>query len=193
MNLSPAALTMLMQGKQNPRALLSQMVAELAEDDPQLAMVGQYMLQASEEGNREDEDVSAENDDTEPAGLAPLGRERLDESELLSLRDEIGAVQSELAEQSELLQDLLDRNDELAAALGACPRCWGENAECSSCHGSGIPGSMLPDKQCLTYYVAPALRRVRTAVAAKRTKPCPIQSGLNQSGFSPVPAPGPLP
>jgi hypothetical protein len=38
-----------------------------------------------------------------------------------------------------------ERLGDLAAALGACGLCWGEDGRCPSCRGRGRPGMMRPD------------------------------------------------
>jgi hypothetical protein len=58
------------------------------------------------------------------------------------------------------LEDL-DRNAELAAALGAC-RCWGERPACPTCGGYGEPGWVRPDRALFAYYALPAVDRLRS-------------------------------
>lgn len=57
---------------------------------------------------------------------------------------------------------LIDRNDALAAALGAC-ECWGEDEDCEICRGEGRPGWTLPDRRLFLRFVKPALRAMRQA------------------------------
>ena len=55
--------------------------------------------------------------------------------------------------------ELLERNAELAAALGAC-ECWGDEEEdCPVCYGEGAPGWVRPDRRLYARYVHPAIRR----------------------------------
>jgi hypothetical protein len=51
----------------------------------------------------------------------------------------------------------------IAAALGACPRCMGENPGCRTCDGDGVPGALRPELQSFQRFVVPAVRRYRTA------------------------------
>lgn len=44
----------------------------------------------------------------------------------------------------------------LAAALGACDRCWGEDASCPACDGAGRPGSSPPHASLFDRYARPA-------------------------------------
>jgi hypothetical protein len=65
------------------------------------------------------------------------------------------------------LEDLRERNDSLAAALGACYLCWGEDPGCEFCAGAGTPGSNAPDEILLSHYVTPAIRRLRASPRAR--------------------------
>jgi hypothetical protein len=56
-----------------------------------------------------------------------------------------------------LLDELLERNLALAAALGACD-CWGQEPGCPICDGAGGPGWLPPDSQLFAAYVYPAMR-----------------------------------
>ncbi len=59
------------------------------------------------------------------------------------------------------LEQLRRRNDQLAAALGACYLCWGEDGECPICNGSGSPGAAPSHTRFFAFYVLPALNRLR--------------------------------
>ena len=65
---------------------------------------------------------------------------------------------------SSLLQELEELqivNDTFAAAVGACPYCWGGDNECSECEGEGYAGSAVPDMELFEEFIAPAVSRVR--------------------------------
>ena len=72
----------------------------------------------------------------------------------------------ELRELEEELHDLREVNDTLAAALGACPICWGGDRTCETCDGYGRAGCFRPDPALFVKLVAPAVRRVRTLTTA---------------------------
>jgi hypothetical protein len=57
------------------------------------------------------------------------------------------------------VEELRLRNRTVAAALGACPRCWGEAADCPTCRGRGRPGGRSPDPVLYHELVEPAVRR----------------------------------
>jgi len=62
------------------------------------------------------------------------------------------------------LRVLRRRNAQLAAALGACPHCWGEDPECTTCAGEGRPGSAPPHRGHFRHYVAAARGRPAPAL-----------------------------
>jgi hypothetical protein len=59
------------------------------------------------------------------------------------------------------LKVLRTRNDNLAAALGACHLCWGEDADCPYCGGDGGVGAFVIDAQLFDEIVGPALEQFR--------------------------------
>jgi hypothetical protein len=67
------------------------------------------------------------------------------------LRSRFDAMQDELDE-------LRERQDRLAAALGACAECWGEDLECEVCGGTGTPGAFVPDPRLYRAIVSPVCR-----------------------------------
>jgi hypothetical protein len=70
--------------------------------------------------------------------------------------DRIRALEAELA-------GLRQVNDTVAAALGACPICWGGDPQCEACSGRGRAGFVLPASDLFQKLVAPAVRRVMRA------------------------------
>jgi hypothetical protein len=59
----------------------------------------------------------------------------------------------------------------VAAIVGACPRCLGEDASCAGCGGKGQPGYGAPDKAALLAWITPPLRRLGLCVSARRRQP----------------------
>lgn len=88
------------------------------------------------------------------------------------IREEVRAeLEASIAELSETAQKLFDEREEarvrletLAAALGACPVCFGENLLCETCHGAGRPGARAPAGQEFRTFILPAVERVRAAI-----------------------------
>ena len=56
---------------------------------------------------------------------------------------------------------LIELTETLAAALGACPACWGEDEHCNECRGRGRPGAFTPDEEAFADIVLPVIRRMR--------------------------------
>src|SRR5262249_639991 len=73
------------------------------------------------------------------------------------------------------------RNTVLADALGACPRCWGEDVRCVRCRGRGRPGGRRPDRLLFTEIVEPAIQRA-TARPASAGPPVPASETRNEAG-----------
>ena len=88
------------------------------------------------------------------------------------LRGRMEALIEELKTQLESVQAeqrvLSERNDFLAAALGACCLCWGQDSRCRSCRGRGEPGFAIPDKDLFDQYVLPAVQTFRAQQARFR-------------------------
>jgi hypothetical protein len=115
------------------------------------------------------------------ASAAPLSGEAEppDEDQLRLEQEELERRRERLEEQRQRMRDLQQtltslyaeietlrvRNDTLAAALGACYLCFGEDPLCPECSGNGEPGSLKPDAAAFRQYVVPALRRARSGRA----------------------------
>jgi hypothetical protein len=101
---------------------------------------------------------------------APASKPQTDPHVLLrAARDALNAMQS--------------RNAIIAAALGACRECWGEELECPECKGAGGPGWIAPDPTAFETWVAPAIRAVARGAGGsseeERKKPAARQRNAN--------------
>jgi hypothetical protein len=100
------------------------------------------------------------------------GDENNDGQQRDAIREEVRAEQAAaIAELSETAQTLFDERESirarlemLAAALGACPVCFGENVLCEICHGAGRPGGRAPSAPEFRMFILPAVERVRAAI-----------------------------
>jgi hypothetical protein len=70
----------------------------------------------------------------------------------------------------------------IAAALGACARCWGDDPRCRDCGGAGTSGFFEPDRELFLCYVLPALRRVHARADARST---PRAQGAHEAETQP--------
>ena len=140
-------------GGGDPAALLAD------SDDPRMKLFAQ-LLARRQEAAAQAEGAGAEAEESaprfavetiemepEPAGPSPAE---------LRLRRRLAMAEEEIARLEEV-------NDLLAAALGACERCWGEDRRCPRCRGRGRPGARRPDPDLFARLVVPAVERVRRA------------------------------
>lgn len=115
------------------------LLAQLAQQDPRMALLAGLLAQRNTE-------VSDADLDDEPA---PGRRD-----------DTVARVRRRVRDLCEQVSSLRARNDAFAAAVGACSVCWGENAGCLLCGGDGTAGSMPVDPDGFLRYVAPAVRNL---------------------------------
>jgi len=115
------------------RTMLQSLLAERAAADPSMGLLMQMM--ASQEAP-----PASTGEATDRQERAQRRRERIEEmrAELIELRQ---------------------RNDDLAAALGACPACWGRIDDCEECDGEGAPGWEPPDPALFEELITPAVAR----------------------------------
>ena len=133
------------------------LLAKLAEADPTVGLITQFLAQNRQERDREtsaqDEGGSQtleQFDESDPARMHSRETSRAAHR----LRQKIASMRKELME-------LRQRNDALAAALGACHLCWGSDPECEICDGRGGPGASEPDKRLFAELVRPAVRALQ--------------------------------
>lgn len=115
----------------DPQALARRMMADLQESNPSLAALAQLM--------------QARTIVPEPV-TDGLG------DEVLRLAEQLAAAEARIDAMKRQARRLLaahraatERLGDLAAALGACGWCWGEDDSCPSCRGRGRPGMVRPD------------------------------------------------
>jgi hypothetical protein len=130
--------------------LLSQLGGADDDADPTANLLARYLVQAQA---REEEPPEDEEDEESSPELEEARSE-----ERTRVFEQLRLTMEEIYEELEALRE---RNNDLAAALGACYRCWGEDFGCEICGGTGGPGSSMPDAELLARLVAPAARRLR--------------------------------
>jgi hypothetical protein len=156
----------------NPSSALDiqELLAQQASTNPMAAMLAKHLAEQKASAS------SSPVIDVEASEEAPLSK------------DQEAAIQNEQtsAELSELRQNVKDmcaelkllrnRNDELAAAVGACCLCWGQNLECRSCRGRGGPGFCIPDETLFEEFVLPAVQTLRAQKTKIRNSSSTMQS-----------------
>lgn len=106
--------------------------------------------------------VSAQRDELEGTALGFTAEEVDELTDRLDERArEVRRLTAQLDSAGSELQLLRDRTNRLAAALGACASCWGEDPGCRECHGHGRPGRSMPDEGLFTEVVMPAVLLMR--------------------------------
>lgn len=138
---------------------VEQLLAQMGEGDPRVSLVTKYLASRRE----------AQEAEAEEAAAAEAEREAVEAEKQAALRSLQRMARSMYAE----LEELRGRNDMLAAALGACYLCWGENAMCEVCAGAGAPGSTPPDAELFAALVVPAARRMQRRRKQAGTRPAP--------------------
>jgi hypothetical protein len=93
---------------------------------------------------------------TQPDAPRDVGDRATESRRSRSLRHRMSAMRAEL-------QELREHNDGLAAALGACYQCWGNDARCEVCRGTGRAGTFEPDRRLFKKFVSPAIRALQAS------------------------------
>jgi hypothetical protein len=140
-----------------------QLLAQMGESDPRVSLVSKYLASRRE----------AEEAEAEESAAVEAAREAAEAEKQAAVRTLQRMARSMYAE----LEELRGRNDMLAAALGACYLCWGENVLCEVCGGEGAPGFTSPDGELFKELVSPAMRRMqrRRKQAGTRKTPPPTK------------------
>lgn len=141
------------QGEDAPDA--TAILSQLAEEDPLLALVAQHLATRN---NDVEEPTDDDDDDAEEAW------------QLEETRREVERYRTRALELEQRLRWYRRCNRTLAASLGACPSCWGADAECRRCEGDGRPGAFAPDRDLFAAWVGPALRRLQAGMEQDSSK-----------------------
>ena len=160
------------QGGVSPQEML---LSQLGENNSNVAMLSQLLSTSTE--TDDDEDLDDEFDEDEADIESELARDYDEKVRTLAAYeekyDQLAAVaqqlKSKLQDAYAELEDLRDRNDEIAEALGACHLCWGEDLDCEVCRGDGYPGFFQPDTDMFRQYVTPATRRLQQRPKARQS------------------------
>jgi hypothetical protein len=114
--------------------------------DPRIRMIAEWAARQAQQVD--DSGPIVDTTAVEEPAVAPQTS-----SERRRLLRRIRSLTDELSFQQEI-------GDTLAAALGACYLCWGEDRDCKHCRGRGVPGWASPEPELFDEYIAPAVRRM---------------------------------
>jgi hypothetical protein len=125
--------------------MLAQMMADLGRSNPQLAMLAQIMQSRAP--------VSQSGD----AGANSAAEEEIASltAQLDEMRVRLDTTQRQMRRLLDAHRAATDRIADLAAALGACGLCWGEDAACPNCRGRGRAGMVRPDSELRARLLGP--------------------------------------
>ena len=137
--------------------------------DPQKVMLSLLGQAADQPGADMLLKMVGEGEEEAPEALREELREEIREEQAEAM-EALEAVGAQLLAENRALQMRLDS---LAAALGACPACFGEDLLCETCRGEGAPGSRLPQAAEFHHYVRPAVDRVGAALRRSPPRPWP--------------------
>jgi hypothetical protein len=115
---------------------LHAMMQELGGSDPRMAMLMQFLQPQRAQAVADDPALDERN-----AVIEDLSA-RLDAAE-----DRLHRMDTIARRLHSLHQAASRRLSELAAALGACGLCWGEDDQCPGCRGRGRAGMVRPDPE----------------------------------------------
>jgi hypothetical protein len=144
-------------------ALLKQLAAQESIDPTVQSLLARAITERAQFGGR-----NQGESDEDPDRVARRRRA------MRTLRERFEAMEDELDE-------LRDRNDMLAAALGACAQCWGEDPGCELCAGGGGPGSYPPDQHLFDQLVRPGLRKLHATRQSRSDVPQPARPTTGRS------------
>lgn len=149
----------LLMGGQGGQANVEELLNDNSDLDPMTRML---MSQALSGNSTADEEIE---DDRDPEDDRQSRRRTLDR-----LRARFERMQQQIEEMQWQLEEMETQNDTLAAALGACYLCWGQDAHCPVCRGNGKPGSTPPDLSLFRHWILPAIRAAQTAAQQRLTR-----------------------
>jgi hypothetical protein len=153
-NSNPAVNDMLSRLRSSPGADLQQsfrdLVAQAGNSNPIAGLLASQLAQPQATSPKHEPRV-VEAETIEADTFAAEQGARANDIALRELRRQVESMFAEL-------KVLRERTDSLAAALGACCLCWGQDPECRFCHGRGAPGYTMPDETLLAQLVLPAIR-----------------------------------
>jgi hypothetical protein len=148
-----ALLQTISSGATDPTSLVLSQLGGLAQDNPGLAML-LGLLGRHTSGKEAEARPKEDDEDAQLAAQRAESAQRETARHLSELKETIKDLYAEL-------KILRERNDRVAAAVGACYVCFGSDPFCEECGGRGSPGSRLSEPAAYREYVLPAVLRVQ--------------------------------
>ncbi len=137
---------------------VQELLSQLESTDPTVGLIAKYLAarQVSGSESSSEEAIEVEGEAVYTAEVQSVAVEQFER--LAQVVQRLGGHVTKLRAELDQLREV---NDALAAALGACYLCWGKDAGCPVCHGTGGPGTAMPDKRLFARFVAPTLRTLQ--------------------------------
>ncbi|PSB14143.1 hypothetical protein C7B76_17280 [filamentous cyanobacterium CCP2] len=189
MDINPLLLQALAGAGSEGLSVKDVLLSQLDETDPTTSLLVKLLAQQPSETIVDESQSEFElelESESDPERLQKEQRARARAAEkakaLRHLRNTIDLLYAEL-------EDLRARNDMLAAALGACYLCWGEDAQCPECGGQGGAGFFTLDRSLFGQFVVPAVHRYKQETANPRSAMNPKATGSrpNSQQTNPIP------
>jgi hypothetical protein len=139
---SYSTLLQQMLGVNGEKPSMQSLLARVAETNPRFAPVVNYLAQRHAE--RQEQEAN------EPTEVTV--------EEVTNQHESLEKLKRKVKRLYEELQTLRGRNDALAAALGACYLCWGDDPACPVCSGVGRPGWRPVEDSLFEEWILPAAR-----------------------------------
>jgi hypothetical protein len=171
-----ALVDMLARMRSSPDAIsnlnIEELLAQQGQTNPMAAMLAKHLAERKASNSLREQarviDVEASEVDTKLPTEETHNQWEDSAASLAELRQHLNGMLSEM-------KLLRDRNDALAAAVGACCLCWGESLECRSCRGRGGPGFCMPDETLFVEFVLPAVQTLRAQRAKVKSSSPQVQ------------------
>jgi hypothetical protein len=155
----------------NPIPDPQQLFAQFGGGNPLLSALGKHFTEIQSNGSGH---TTGSIIDVEPQAENEEAIDRSNELSEKASTDAVNELREDVKVLSAELKALRDRNDLLAATLGACCLCWGQDPECRFCRGRGRPGFTLPDEAHIGEFVLPAIQRLRAERAKNICSTSPL-------------------
>ena len=137
----------------NPFDPMQAILSQLNNSDPQMKQLIEQQLLANQQKKKAE--VTAED----ILRKCKVQNKRLFD-QANALKEQLKKSKGEQERAVSCLDYFLKVNNTLAAALGSCENCWGEDQSCETCGGEGIPGWRDVNKRLFNIYVQPCLEKV---------------------------------
>jgi hypothetical protein len=161
----------------DPQQSVSDLLSQVGDGNPIASLLASQLAQ-SQTSSAKHESPVIEAEFREADAVATEQAAQASENAVRELRRQVESMFAEL-------KTLRERTDTLAAALGACCLCWGQDPECRFCHGRGTPGFVMPDESLLAQLVLPAIR-ILQAIRGRNAAFSPRQQTFNPGTGTPV-------